>query len=397
MARRAANNRGSIRQRTDGRWEARLSYVDPNSGERKRASVYASTQKGLLAEMDKMQDRLDQGKPPKDATATVSSWLKHWRETTLAASDRKAATQELYANLSRKHLEAEPFGAIRLDRLKPSDIERLILNWRRQTRGGKATEVDPTPKPVRAMSDSTIRSSYAVLRQALDGAVRDGLLARNPAALVKRPGVERQEVSHLTADEVVKLLRAAEGSRYHPALVLISHTALRRGEALALRWTDVDLSAGVLSVRGTLGRINGKLHITAPKTDRSRRTLPLSSAIVSMLRKHKVAQASERLRARNIWQENNLVFCTEDGNFCEPRNLLRTVQAAATKAGLKGVVVHELRHAAATSWLEGGVHIRAVADLLGHSSVAITGDTYSFTADNAARAAMDGLSARLNC
>jgi hypothetical protein len=197
MAKRRANSEGNVYQRADGRWEARLSYLDQDTGHRKRVSVYRDTQKAALAELGKVRDRLEEGKPPKDATATVASWLAQWRATTLVASDRKWATVELYANLSRKHLEAAPFGAIKLNKLKPSDVEGLILRMRATTKPGKATEAQPTPDPVRALSDSTIRSTYAVLRSALDGAVRDGLLARNPAALVKRPGVERREANHL--------------------------------------------------------------------------------------------------------------------------------------------------------------------------------------------------------
>jgi integrase len=116
-----------------------------------------------------------------------------------------------------------------------------------------------------------------VLRSALDGAVRDGLLARNPAAAVKRPGVERIEARHLDRDAVVKLLDAAKESRYHPALVLIASTGLRRGEALALKWDKVDLDGGALRVAATIARVEGKLASSEPKTARSRRLVPLSS------------------------------------------------------------------------------------------------------------------------
>ena len=215
-----------------------------------------------------------------------------------------------------------------------------------------------------------------MLRAGLDGAVRDGLLAKNPAAAVKRPGVERQEARHLDRDDVVRLLDAAKGSRYHPALVLIASTGLRRGEAAALRWEHVDLTARALRVAATVARVDGKLTATPPKTERSRRAVPLSKPVVEMLRAHQVRQKRERLQAGNQWHENGLVFPTEFGTQLDPRNLLRTIQAAAAKAGLLDIDVHTLRHSAASAWLEGGVHIKAVADLLGHSSIAITGDIY---------------------
>jgi integrase len=114
-----------------------------------------------------------------------------------------------------------------------------------------------------------------------------------------------------------------------------------------------------------------------------------------MLKKHKRRQAEERLRAANVWEEHGLVFCTEAGRPVEPRNLLREVEAAAARAGVKGVGVHSLRHAAGTAWLETGTHIRAVADLLGHSSISITGDIYAATSDDTARKAVEGLSTSL--
>lgn len=166
---------------------------------------------------------------------------------------------------------------------------------------------------------------------------------------------------------------------------------MRRGEALALRWSDVDLDNGTVTVRGTLGRIGGRLVVSEPKTDRSRRTVPIGAPLVAMLRAQRKQQAAEQLRAANQWENSGLVFTTEFGTPVEPRNILRTVETAAAKAGMEGVGVHTLRHSAAVAWLEAGVHIKAVADLLGHSSIAVTGDIYGHTSDDTARAAVDGL------
>lgn len=392
-----ANGEGSIYKRTrDGRavgYAAALTYTDAD-GRAQRVRVYGPTRAAARDKLTKARERIESGAPARDTAMPVAAWLAHWRATTLAASDRKQATKALYGNLARLHLEPEPFGAIRLDKLRPSDIEKLILTMRARTKPGpKVADGVPGP-PVRALSDSTIRSTYAVLRAALDGAVRDGLLAKNPAAAVKRPGVERAEAKHLNQTAVAQVLAAAEGSRYHPALVLIAATGLRRGEVLALTWERVDLDAGTLKVLATIGRIDGQLVITAPKTERSRRTVPLSPPVVELLRKHKAAQAAERLRAGNQWQDSGLVFTTELGGPVDPRNLLRVVEVAAKAAGVT-TDLHTIRHSAAVAWLEAGVHIKAVADLLGHSSVAITGDIYGHTSDDTARAAVDKLSAGL--
>ena len=376
---RRVNREGTIAQRPGGTWQARLSYVDPATGQRKRVSVDGPTAAAVRAKMKEVRDRLDAGAPVKDANRTVGDWLNRWVATTLAVSKRKESTKALYASLSRKHLAPGPFGLITLDKLKATDVEALILDLRSK-----------------GLSDSTIRSTFAVLRVALDGAIRDGLLASNPSALVDYPGVERRtEARHLDAGEVTAVLKAAEGSRYHAALMLIALTGLRRGEALALRWDRVDLDAAELKVKDTLSRIGKELKITEAKTERSRRTVPLSPALVAMLRRHKAAQNAERLAAGDQWQDEGLVFTTALGHKVEPRNLLRVMETAAKTAGVSGVGVHTLRHSAATDWLESGVHIRAVADLLGHYSISITGDIYGHTSDATTRAAVDGRASRL--
>ncbi|ALA06673.1 integrase [Mycobacterium phage OBUpride] len=386
---RRGNREGTYRHRPDGRWEARLLYDDPVTGERRRASFYGKTKTAVRAKMREAIDRLDADAPVRDAAVTVADWMRRWCTTTLLVSGRADSTKSLYGTLSRQYVEPAPFGAIRLDRLRTSDVEALVLRLQQATRPGR----DGTP--VRAVADSTIRSTYTVLRQALDGAVRDGLMARNPAAAMKRPGLSRPEVRRINDAQLADLLAATAGSRYHRALLLIAATGLRAGEALALRWDAVDLDAGSLRVVATVGRVERRLRLTTPKTERSRRTVPLTPDMVSMLRRHRADQLAERLRAANVWEDHGLVFPSAFGRPVDPRNLLRVVEQAAAQVGLEGVGVHTLRHAAAVAMLEAGIHIRAVADILGHSSVAVTGDIYGHTSDATARAAVDVLSARL--
>ena len=120
-----------------------------------------------------------------------------------------------------------------------------------------------------------------------------------------------------------------------------------------------------------------------------------ASRSTAVLRKHRAAQLTERMAAANVWQDTGLVFATEVGTPVDPRNLLRSLELAATSAGVVGTGVHTLRHSAAVAWLEAGVHIRQVADLLGHSSISVTGDIYGHGSDEGARRAVDNLGARL--
>lgn len=391
-----ANGEGSIYPwRKDGKpagYKGALSYKDEN-GKTNRYVAYGRTRKIVKDKLEKARERVSAGAPVRDSKQTVGEWLAYWRATGLAASDRKESTRELYGRLSQKHLEPAPFGGIRLDQLRASHIDALLLAMKGRTKPAKTDGGEAR----RAFSDSTIRQVYTVLRAGLDGAVRDGLVARNPAAMVTRPGVERHEARSLPAADVARVLKQAEGSRYYPALALIAATGLRRGEALALTWDKsiVNLDQGWLKVRKTLGRVNNRLDSSEPKTDRSRRTVPLSPAAVAVLRKHRAAQAAEKLRAGNQWRDSGLVFTSEFGGPVDPRNLLRVIEVAAKAAGVSGVGVHTLRHSVAVGWLESGVHIKAVADLLGHSSIAITGDVYGHTSDDTARKAIDGWSGAL--
>jgi integrase len=367
-----------VRQRPNGLWEARLSYVDPASGRRRSASFYAATAEAARDKLDEARDRIKADAPVKDSTLRLAGWIERWSATSLEASPRKQSTKALYRTLARKHLSPAPLGATPLDKLRKTHIDGLVVALRQ-----------------RGLSDSSVRQVYTVLRAALEDAQLDGLIARNPCTLVKRPSVARREAKHLDANTVAAVLQAAEGLRYRPVLVLIAATGLRRGEALALRWEHINLKDGALKVAATLGRVGDGLVITEPKSPRSRRTVPLASAIVALLKAHRAAQAAERLHAGNQWTDSGLVFTTEFGGPVDPRNLLRTIEIAADKAGVENVGVHTLRHSAAVAWLEAGVHIKAVADLLGHSSISITGDIYGHTSDATTRAAVDGLTSAL--
>ena len=253
-------------------------------------------------------------------------------------SSRKESTKALYRNLARKHLSPAPFGATPLDKLRKTHIDGLVVALRK-----------------RSLSDSTVRQVYTVLRAILDDAKLDGLIAENPAARMARPRVARVEARHLSASEVAAILQAAEGLRHRPVLALIAATGLRCGEA---RCAHINFKDRALKVAAMLSRVGDRLLITEPKSPRSRRTVPLSPAIVALLKYQRAAQAAERLHAGNQWTDSGLVFTTEFGKPVDPRNVLRTIEQAAARAGIADVGVHTLRHSAAVAWLEAGVQSR---------------------------------------
>jgi integrase len=170
---------------------------------------------------------------------------------------------------------------------------------------------------------------------------------------------------------------------------------LRRGEALALHWSDIDLTNGYLTVRGTLTRTRAGLKISSPKTERSRRTIPLVASTVATLVGVRDAQQAERKRAGSAWHEHHLVFSTETGSFVDPRNAFRAITSAAKRAGLHRVGLHTLRHTAASIMIEAAVPLKTVSEILGHTSIQVTGDIYGHVSTEGARAAMERLSTAL--
>ncbi len=367
-----ANGEGSIFKRKDGGWSGELSYRD-EQGIAKRRTVYGRTQAEVRAKLREARQRVDAGEPVKDAAVTVAAWLGDWVAKALPASDRKQSTQDLYATIARAHL-VPTVGHLTLDRLRPSDVEALIV-----------------AKRAAGLSGSTVRTIYTVLRGALDIAVRDGLVRRNVAAAVKRPAVERKDAAYLPAEPAQRLVEALRGDRHEALFRLLLATGLRRGEALALHWSDVDLDGGALRVRWTLSRTSRGLKLGEPKAEKSRRTVPLPRSAVETLRAHRKRQAAEQLAAGTAWQGRGLVFTTEIGTPLEPRNVLRRFQVLARRAGLEGLHLHTLRHSAASFLLAAGTHTKVVQEHLGHSSYAITADTYSHVAPAQARQAADRL------
>ncbi len=348
------------------------------AGKRKRVTFYGSSQKEVRDKFAEAKTRLEAGAPVKDDKAPLAQVVDGWINTTLEASSRKPATKEIYALLLRNHILTDPLATVPIGRVRPSDIEAVIVRLR-----------------AKGLAPSTIRQIFTVLRQVLDTAVRDGLIRYNPSAPVKRPTVPAREARFLSPVEVAKLLDAASGSRFEPLLRLLVATGLRRGEALGLRWSDVDLTNGYLTVRGSLTRTRAGLQISTPKTDRSKRTVPLATPTVATLVAIRAAQKGEHKRAGSAWEEHGLIFSTEFGTPVDPHNALRAIKTAAKRADLRGIGLHTLRHTAASVMIEAGVPLKTVSEILGHASIQVTGDIYGHVSTDGARTAMDRLSKAL--
>jgi integrase len=225
---------------------------------------------------------------------------------------------------------------------------------------------------------------------ALSDAERLDLVPRNVAKAAKPPGLGRNERRALTPDEAKRLAAMIE-KRHEPLFMVALSTGLRRGELLALRWSDVDLKSGRLFVRRALQRTEGRLQFVQPKTYRSARAVPLSALTLKALERQRVAQAKERLAAGELWQAHDLVFASTIGTPLEPRNVNRVFYDRRADAGLPWLRLHDLRHAFATFLIDQGEELRTVMELLGHSTIRLTADTYGHVLAERARKATSAI------
>ena len=196
--------------------------------------------------------------------------------------------------------------------------------------------------------------------------------------MVRPPRAERKPTVTWTADELGCFLESVDEDRLRAAFYLLATTGMRRGEVLGLRWDDVDLDSGYLSVEQTITTVSDELIMGPVKTARSRRRIALDPATVAALRRHRALQAEERLAAGELWVDGNLVFRSADGEPLHPDRFTRRFQRLVSDVGLPALRgPHNLRHTWATLALQSGIHPKVVSERLGHATIAVTLDTYS--------------------
>jgi integrase len=296
---------------------------------------------------------------------SVGEFLDRWLAD-YAKPKVSPKTLERYQEMIGGHIRPA-LGSFRLNKLSPLHIQafysQALANGRKDGKGG--------------LSAQSVVHFHRVLKKAFDQAVKWQLLARNPVQGVEPPRSQRQEMRALDENQTASLLRLLGESRMYIPVMLAVTTGLRRGEILALRWANVDLVDGTITVVQSLEQTKDGLHFKAPKTHRSRRLIALAGITVEALRSHRVKQAKERLALGGAYDDQNLV-CPRPGGSPWPPDVLSTAFAAfVRRSGIGPFRFHDLRHSHATHLLRAGVHPKVVSERLGHSSVGITLDTYS--------------------
>ena len=363
MARRGQNE-GSIYQRADGRWAAAVSV-----GRGKRDTFYGKTRGEVQRKLTAALKNQDEGLPASTSKQRVADYLTAWLETVEGSGKIRPKTFSTYSMYVRLHIIPE-LGRLALDELGPQHVEQLMAK-----------------KLAEGLAAQSVVHVRGILRRALGRAVKHQLLIRNVAALADPPHVARTEMRPLDPAQARTFLELAQGDRLEALWVLAITSGLREGELLGLQWRDVDLEAGTVAVNRSLQRFGGKLQLVEPKTEKSRRRNPIPRMTVEALRSHR----SRQVAAGRPPLPTGFVFTSTTGTPLEPRNMVRLFKSLLRRAGLPDVRFHDLRHSAASLLIAQGVPLRTVMEVLGHSTITLTANTYGHLYEEAKRDAADAM------
>jgi integrase len=360
--------RGHIKQRAKGTWTIVLDLSrDPVTGKRKQQwTTVKGTKKLAEQKLAELQHQMDTGFFVKPSKLTVGDYLQRWL-TDYVYPHVRAATAEGYRIIVECHLIPN-LGAVLLSELKPSHLQRYyakaLKEGRRDGRGGLAA--------------ITVGHHHTVLKEALSHAIKWELIHRNVGDAVTPPRPVETEMNALDPGGLEQILKIARGTMYFPLIHLATYTGMRRSELCGLRWKDVNLQRGTVSIAQILHCLKGgRIVIEAPKSAKGKRLIDLSQDAVFALRSYReVVEADQEILGTPLAGER-LVFSKADGSPLLPNTVTHAFGKIARKAGTKGITLHSLRHSHASVMLQEGVSSRTVADRLGHSNVVITLGTYS--------------------
>lgn len=375
------HNEGNIRQRTDGRWEVRLSAgIDYKTGKPKRTSTCCNTKQEAIAILQEQAHdiRVNGWRDP--MSVTLGEWYEYWLVTYM--KDKvKQSTYMSYRGYGNKHFCV--LYKIRLKKLEGRILQEFY-NYKYREEG---------------LSAKTLRNYHMALHKCLQQAVKERLIVTNPCDAVTLPSGEKPEIAALTNEQQRALVQISYRHRYGVFVRLDLSTGLRMGELLALRWEDIDLVGAQLTVKRTINRLaryeqdEGK-HSTeivfdTPKTQNARRTIPLTRSVIEDLKRWRSIQLADQNAAGAAYQDTGFVVTNELGMYFEQRTFKDYYNRMLQDAGIGHFTFHALRHTFTTRALERGMDYKTLSAIRGHYSVSFTMDTYVHSMDEHKRNEMD--------
>ncbi len=367
-----------IRRRGKNSWEITIHLGwHPDTGKRVRGyHSFTGTRKAAEAEERRLLRERDLGVYVEPSSIGTAEMLRMWLEN--VRPQVAPLTYEGYELTVEKHL-APAFERVPLAKLRPLHvqdyIDRALASGRCDKKGG--------------LSTTTVRHHYGVLREALNHALRLQLIATNPAMAVRPPRYVRQETNVLTEAQTAQLLRAAEGRDLYAALVVATCTGARRGELLGLRWEDVDLQTGMLTIRRALQATKSGLTFKEPKSAQSKRTIALPAFAVEVLKRHLTEQDALKKKPGLLYEDQGLVFPRETGQPWDPSRFSTVFREFEDGLDLPRIRLHDLRHGHCSQLLRQGTSLKMASARMGHSTIAITADLYGHILEGQDRAAAD--------
>jgi integrase len=356
--------RGHVRKRGKASWAVVVDLGRDAQGKRRQKwHSVPGTKRDAERELARLLNDLNTGGYIEPTRLLVRDYLEKWLES--ARSKVAPKTLERYAEIVKLHL-SPALGHHQLAKLHPLHIEsyyaEALVSGRRNGNGG--------------LSAQTVVHHHRVVHRALKQAVQYLLIARNPCDAVAPPRPEKVEIRVVNEIQAAELLETLKNTRlFAPTLVALV-TGVRRGEALALTWPDIDLLDRVMNVRRSLQQTNEGVSVKMPKSGRGR-TVALPLIAVEVLSRHKAEQARERLALGPAYENNGLVFARADGSAWPPDSFTSAFAATLRRAELPHLSFHGLRHSHATMLLKNGINPKVVSERLGHAKVGTTLDIYS--------------------
>lgn len=342
---------------------------NPVTGKRRQRSKSFTTKKEAEKELAKWLHEIDTGMAVDTSKATITEHTEAWLST-VAQHNVRPTTIAHYRATVKNHIIPR-LGTVAVQKLTPARIQAMYSEMLAE---GKGTR--------------TVQLTHLRLQQALSLAVQWNIIARNPCDLVTPPRNQRKELRTWNRDHVRRFLDAATSDVYAPLWEIALATGMRRGELLGIRWQDVDLTRGTLTIQQAVTLLNDKAIIQQPKSAASRRTVRLPAHCIAALQAHKDRRAFGTPQRTSSDEARDLVFTNTTGGIIHPRNLIRNfalimeqeekrrIAETPDATPLPRIRFHDLRHTYATLSLSGGADIKTVSARLGHSSIAITGDVY---------------------
>ena len=371
MAKRRPQGDGTIRKRSDGRWEARIIIGHKNDGSPMYKSAFAKTQKSALKQLHQLLDLYRDVDLTEECRMTLGEWMDKWMDEYMIFTIKENTIKGYRSQIDH---QIKPFiGHKQLASLTTADIQKFYNKIKKEGR------VHPHPIHGHVLSDSMVRKIHMMLHEAMEVAVRERYIVRNPTDNTTIPKKTTTEKQVLDDSQLNRFLEAIQGEPYwHDFFYVEVMTGLRRGEICGIKWSDIDFNEGTLCIKRSVStKEGGGVSIGETKTDAGTRTIIMPPSVATLL-------WEKRSDAINEW-----VFphYTNPSDPLHPSSAYKKLKTLLKRLELPLLRFHDLRHTFATQATDGGVDPKTLAGILGHTDASFTLDTYTHVTSDMQRGA----------